>query len=356
MAYESKKALDEFLEIIKNADKTFLDPDKGIDRQGHIDGYQHIFHLMRSSIDFFLFNDPLRPKFMLLADEYQKLLGDNVDSVYYFTQLQSDQEYLIKGKRYDSCYLSFTVYGGDVNGELPDRVNLSINHRDIEFEPDGSFEIKLTPNPKGKNEFKLESDSAHMFTREYFFDKFNSRESDLTIENLKPQEVPKPMDDAELAKRIRKMRTFFEQATWIAPLPVKFPLNKFLPPFEFEADQGGWGTVDNIYSFGRFRLEEDEYLKITVRSPECNYWGMQIWNFLMQSADFKYYKAWINKANVKPNDDGSVTIYLSHQPMDVENWVSTAGYKEAIMFFRWLLAEDMPETPEVELGKIKTTD
>jgi hypothetical protein len=352
MAYESKKALDEFLEIVKNTDKTFLDPDKVIDQQGHIDGYQHIFHLMRSSIDFFLFNDPLHPKFMLLADEYQKLLGDNVDSVYYFTQLKGDQEYLIKGKRYDSCYLSFTVYSGEPNGELPDRVSLSINHRDIEFEPDGSFEIKLTPSPKGKNEFKLDAEAASMFTREYFFDKFNSRESDLHIENLIPHKVPGPLSDKELAMRIRKMKTFYEQTTWIAPLPVEFPLNEFLPPFEFEADQGGWGTVDNIYCFGRFRLEEDEYLKITFRSPECTYWGMQTWNFLMQSTDFKNHKVWINKAGAKPNEDGSFTIYLSHRPMDVDNWVSTAGYKEAVMFFRWLLAEEMPETPVAELGKM----
>ncbi len=349
--YKSREALDEFLEVIKNADKTFLDPDKEIDRQGHVDGYKHIFHILRSSIDFFLFNDPLRPGFMLLADDYQKLLGDNVDSVYYFTQLQGDQEYLIKGRRYDSCYLSFTVYSGGTNGEMPERVSLSVNHRDIEFEEDGSFEIKLTPNPKGKNEFKLDKDAASMFTREYFFDRFNSRESDLQIKNLIKHDPPGPISDDELAKRIKKMRTFFEQTTWIAPLPVQFPVNDFLPPFNFEADQGGWGTVDNIYCFGKFRLEDDEYLKIDFKSPECVYWGMQTWNYYMQSMDFKHYKVSINKKQAKPNDDGSYTIYLSHKPMNVDNWLSTAGYKEAIMFFRWLLSEEMPGQPEVELHK-----
>ena len=354
MTYESKKALDEFLETIKNTDKTFLDPDKTIDEQGHVDGYQHVFHLLKSSIQFYLFNDPLRPRLMLLADEDHKLIGDNVDAVYYFTQLRGDQEYLIKGQRYDSCYLSFTVYGGELNGEMPDRVCISINHRDIEFEEDGSFEIKLTPNPdpNGKNEFKLDSDAASMFTREYFFDRFNSRESDLHIENLVPHDPAGPMSDEELAARIRRMRTFYEQTTWIAPLPVEFPLNDFMPPFSFEADQGGWGTVDNIYCFGRFRLEDDEYLKITLTSPECVYWGMQTWNYLMQSMDYKHYPVCINKGQAKPNDDGSYTLYLSHRKMDVDNWVSTAGYKEAVMFVRWLLADEMPEQPTVELGRL----
>ena len=352
MEYESKKALDAFLEVIRNADRTFLDPEKVIDEQGKVDGYQHIFHLLRTSIDFYLFNDPLRPSFMLLANPWHKLLGDNVDSVYYFTQLRGDQEYLIRGRRFDSCYLSFSVYGGSPNGEIVDRVCTNINHRDIKFEDDGRFEIKLTKDPQRVNEFKLEVDAVNLFTREYFFDRPNSRESELEIINLNPQETPGPLDDKELARRIRVMTTFFEQTTWISPLPVEFPLNDFLPPFPFEADQGGWGTVDNIYCFGRFRLEENEYMKIHFTSPECCYWGIQTWNFLMQSMDYKNYKVCINNGTARPNEDGSYTVYLSHSPMDFDNWISTSAYKEAIVFCRWLLAEDMPEQPTVEIGKL----
>jgi len=352
MEYKCKQALVHFLEVIKNAESTFLDPDKVIDEQGKVDGYQHIFHLLRTSIDFYLFNDPLRPAFKSLTDGHSKILGDNVDSAYYFTQLRGDQEYRIWGKRYDSCYLSFAVYGGQPNGEIVDRVCNNINHTQIEFEPDGSFEIILTANPNGKNQFKLDADAVNMFTREYFFDRFSSRESELHIKNLKPVDIAKPMDDEELARRIRVMATFFEQTTWISPLPVEFPLNDFLPPFAFEADQGGWGTVDNIYCFGRFRLEENEYLKIRFTSPECCYWGIQTWNFLMQSMDYKNHKVCINKSQAKPNEDGSYTVYLSHRPMDVDNWISTAAYKEAIIFCRWLLAEEMPEQPEVEIGRL----
>ncbi len=35
--------------------------------------------------------------------------------------------------------------------------------------------------------------------------------------------------------------------------------------------------------------------------------------------------------------------------LDVDNWISTSAYKEAIVFCRWLLAEKMPEQPTVEL-------
>jgi hypothetical protein len=352
MNYKSKEALEHFLDIIKNTDNTFLNPEKVIDDQGKVDGYQHIFHLLRTAIDFYLFNDPLRPDFMLLANPYHKVLGDNVDSVYYFTQVRSDQEYIVRGKRYDSCYLSFCLYGGSPDGEIAERVTVNVNHRDIEFEEDGSFEIKFTTDPKGKNEFKLDEDAVTLFTREYFFDRPNSTESELQIINTKEHEAPKPLDDEELARRIKVMATFFEQTTWIAPLPVDYPLNDFLPPFPFEADQGGWGTVDNTYCFGRFRLEENQYLKIRFTSPECCYWGIQTWNFLMQSTDYKNYQVCVNKGQAARNEDGSYTVYLSHKPMDVDNWISTAGYKEAIIFCRWLLAEELPKQPTVEIKEL----
>ena len=55
------------------------------------------------------------------ADGSRKLYGDNVDAVYCFLQVRGDQQYAISGQRFDSCYRSFCLYGGDPNGELADR-------------------------------------------------------------------------------------------------------------------------------------------------------------------------------------------------------------------------------------------
>ena len=345
---DSRAALDEFLDVIRDADQTFLNPEKGLDEQAKVDGYQHLFHLMQTAVDFYLHNDPLRPQFMLLADRNRRLYGDNVDAVYYFSQVRGDQEYVIRGQRFDSCYLSFCLYGGDPHGELADRVTLNVNHRDIPFEADGSFEIKLTPNPAGPNEFKIDADSVTLFTREYFFDRPASTESVLEIANVSPQLPELPLTDAQLARRIRTMAMFFRCTTWIAPLPVEFPNNEFLPPFEFDAEQGGWGTVDNVYCFCRFRLREDQYMRIRFRSPEACYWGLQTWNFLMQSTNYRDFPVCINSGTAVAEADGSFVVHLSHRPAE-RNWISTAGYREGILFARWLLAEEMPDTPQVEV-------
>ena len=166
-------------------------------------------------------------------------------------------------------------------------------------------------NPKGINEFPIDPDSVSLFAREYFFDRAASRESVLSIENARPQPPAMPLDDTQLARRIRDMAMFFQCTTWIAPLPVEFPVNEFCPPFEFDAEQGGWGTVDNIYCFSRFRLEEHQYLKITFRSPDACYWGFQTWNYLMQSTNYLDFPVCINKGTAAPEADGSYAIYLS---------------------------------------------
>ncbi len=347
---DSKQALDELLDIIRSADQSFLSERANLDDQGKADGYQHIFHMLHVATDFYLFNDPLRPTFKPLSDGMCKILGDNVDSAYYFTQIRGDQEYIIRGQRFDSCYLSFCLYGGQPHGELSERVTLNINHRDIKFESDGCFEIKLTQNPQGANEFKIDPDSVTMFSREYFFDRPNSTESRLHIENTNPHPKPRPLNDADLATRIRTITNFIQGTTLVAPLPIDFSINEFIPPFASPYNQPGWGTPDNIYCMCRFRVQEDEYLQVRFRSPDACYWGLQTWNFLMQSTNYLDYPVCLNSQTTVPEADGSYLVTLSARPAD-KNWISTAGYREGVLACRWLLSEAMPDTPEISLKR-----
>ena len=58
---KSKEAMKSFLRVIEGVDTfSFLNPDKVVDAQGKVDGYQHMFHLLKSAVDFYLLNDPLR--------------------------------------------------------------------------------------------------------------------------------------------------------------------------------------------------------------------------------------------------------------------------------------------------------
>ena len=72
----------------------------------------------------------------------------------------------------------------------------------------------------------------------------------------------------------------------------------------------------------------------------------------MQSMDYRHYPVGLNKGNAIQNAEGNYTIYLSHTKMDVDNWISTAGYEEAIIFCRWLLSDELPNKPMVTLHSL----
>jgi len=346
----TQTAFHRLLDVLKRGDQSFLSKD--MDAQSQVDGYRHMAHLLAYAMDFYLNSDPLRPEFTAFSSPEQKFLGDNVGSIYYFAPLQPDQTYRIRGRRFNSCYLSFALYGGKPDGSTSERVVDTINHRRIEFEDDGRFEILLTPDePQGPNQFQLTPDSVTLFSREYFYDPATMQEAELEIENANPPAAPGPVTDEELARRFEAVANFVEQTLMFIPLPFPLPENGFTPPFPFPKDQRSWGLTDNIYCFGRFKLAEDEYLKIHFQSPECVYWGIQTWNFFMQSMDYRYHRVMINNGLATPNTDGTYTVIVSRRPTDAPNSLTTAGYEEGMVFCRWLLAEDLPEQPVMEVGR-----
>ena len=70
----------------------------------------------------------------------------------------------------------------------------------------------------------------------------------------------------------------------------------------------------------------------------------------MQSTNYEDFPVCINKEQAVASDNGDFEIYLSHRPAPY-NWISTAGYNEGILFARWLLSEELPNSPTVEVGK-----
>ena len=100
-----------------------------------------------------------------------KILGDNVDSIYFFAPLRGDRGYRIRGVRGNGVYLAFCIYGGKPDGEWSERVVANVSQRDLRFAADGSFEIILSP--AAPRDFagtwvKLDPDAVCVITREYF--------------------------------------------------------------------------------------------------------------------------------------------------------------------------------------------
>jgi hypothetical protein len=351
---QAGRAWRELLDLLRDADQTFLEgPRADMDELGIAEGYRHLTHLLGFAFDLYLEADAERPAFTPLAFPARKILGDNVDSLYHFAALRGDRRYRIGGRRGNEVYLSFCVYGGKPDGEWSQRVVANVSQRDLTFGADGSFEIRLGADVQAPNGIQLAPDAVCVITRQYFTDRATARPADFAIEASDPVGPPPPMRDDLLARRLRAVATFIRETIQFTPLPGSLPPNLLGPALPWNPAQPGWGTPDNVYSLGLFRLEPDEALVIDGRSPRCTYWGAQVWNRYMQSLDYRYHRVSLNHSQVQLEPDGSFRIVVAHRDPGMANWISTAGHREGVVFCRWLQAEALPEQPSSRVVRVR---
>jgi hypothetical protein len=349
---DTHDAFVELIDTFKELPETFTDEFKEVTPQAQIQGYRHLAHLLAYGFELYMESDPLRPFFVPVARYTQKILGDNTDSIYCFTQSRSDQRYRIWGKRGDACYLSFCVYAGEPDGSWSDSLALNVNHTQMDFSDDGSYEIFIGPDePDKPNHFKMDPRGVCVISREYYFDRDNDRLADVHIENTADIPAPGPETDATLAEKFRTVANFVTQTTAMVPLAPTTDINVLDDPFTFDPDGMGWGTPDNVYAIGHFKLADDEVLVLRGRSPKCCYWGVQTWNVYMQSFDSRYHKVCVNSAQAQLNEDGGWTVYVCKEDPGLGNWVGTGGHDDGVVFCRWLLSEEFPESPTSEVVK-----
>jgi hypothetical protein len=319
------------------------------------EGYRHLTHLLGYGVDLYVEGDPERPAFTPLASPTRKILGDNVDSHYHFAPLRGDRAYRIRGVRGNGVYLAFCIYGGQPDGEWSERVVANVSQRDLAFGPDGTFDLALSAaRPAGGQWVKLDPDAVCVISREYFADPRDARPARFAIEALDRVPPPPPLGDEALARRLRAVATFVRETLRIVPLPP-FPAPNVLgPPMPWSPHVPGWGTPDNIYALGEFRLGPDEALVIEGRSPRCTYWGVQLWNRYMQSLDHRHHRVSLNGTQAVLEPDGSFRVVVAHRDPGVPNWLDTAGHAGGLVFCRWLQADELPGQPAsrvVALGR-----
>jgi hypothetical protein len=275
----------------------------------------------------------------------RKILGDNVDSHYHFAPLRGDRTYRIRGVRGNGVYLAFCVYGGKPDGEWSERVVANVSQRDLRFASDGSFDLVLGPQRPDRGQWvALDPDAVCVISREYFADPRDARPARFAIEAVDRVAPPPPLTDDALARRLRAVATFIRETLRVVPLPA-LPPNVLGPPMPWSPHVPGWGTPDNVYALGQFRLGPEEALVIEGRSPRCTYWGVQLWNRYMQSLDHRYHRVAVNGTQAALEPDGSFRVVVAHRDPGVANWLETAGHAEGLVFCRWLQADEPPEQP-----------
>ena len=331
----------------------FLDGPRRInDPQSVLEGYRWLLDIVSVAIDCFVVADPARPEFRSIVSPTRKFGGDNRDAAYCHARLDPRRTYRVRGHRGDAVYLSLTVYGGPDDGHWTTRIVSAGNDRTLHIADDGTFEVVLSPQRHPGNWLSLEPDAVDLVTRDYRVDVDHDRPVTWHIEAVGEDPPPPRLTDADVAAGYRRARNFVSEMVAIFPMAFDAEkVNTLDEPYAQPPVTYGWAAGDAAYCMGWYDLGDHEAL-VVDDSPRCAFWNLCLWNPCIQTYDYRYENVTINGGQAVYEPDGSWRIVVAATDPGVPNWVSTAGHRQGVLWFRWFLAETLPERPRTTVVEV----
>jgi hypothetical protein len=367
--WDSTVAWRELLDGLRDLDSAFREGPKAVrGEQSVVEGYRFLATVLGVAFDVYLFADSARPRFVDINTPYRHDRawgGDNTDAYYAYAPVDPVRTYRISGTRGDSIYFSLTVYNEPSPGRWSDRVVGIVNDADLTFDDDGRFAFMVGPvRPTGYDGpfIELSADAAAAVTRDYQLHPDRGQRVEWTIEAVDPPDTYRHDDHANAAA-FRTTLRWVQEMFAIVPLTVEprgddettlghnspVGANTCAAPYQVPDSNYGWSARDACYSFGSFSLRPDEALVITHRPPPCRFWNLTVWNQYMAGYNAEYARTSINQGSAVANDDGTITAVIAQDQLAHPNSISTIGHEEGVIAFRWFHAEEVPDTPVVEL-------
>lgn len=315
--------------------------------------YKWILSVAQVAFDCFVWGDRDNPRFVDIVGPYKKWGGDNADAFYQWIPLDPARTYRVTGRRGDAVYLSLTVYGGPDDGRYSERIVGSLNDRELDVGPGGTFELWLSPTEPPSTGagtpawIQLEPGAVCAVTRDYLADPATGARATWHVTAVDPPATWRASDE-RLAAGMRAALTWIRDQARIVPLALGEP-NTVDDPYPVPQQTFGWAAGDAAYAMGSFSLADGDVLALRGRSPACAFWNLCLWTPYLHTYNYDYERVTINGAQVVYDDDGSWTIEVAAHDTGHPNWVSTQGHPRGRLWFRWFLPEGTPEPVRAEV-------
>ena len=335
----------EFCDRLNAAGEVILRPEAPATEIDRAEGWRYLSRLTRIGLEMLLeCADPQFPAFYSASHATAKIGADNPDNLYLNATVDGAREYRLTGTRGTVHYLSFA---SRVNRYAIDGTMLETGALDAEqlvYNADGSFEIYLGGERRHANWLPMTPDTNFVIVRQTFLDRKAERPAELSIECLDATGWPAPLSAEVLDRRLQAVAAFVNGtaktfADW--SLLFRAAPNR-LEPQDQQRYQRAGGDPAIYYLHGYWELAPDEALVIDTVVPDCVHWNLQLDNYWMESLDYRYQPAHVNKHSARYNTDGSVTVVIAARDVGVGNFLTTAGHHCGTLLLRWVRADHHP--------------
>lgn len=298
--------------------------------------------------------DPRRPKVTTitrLAHEVEGILIpgsrwgiDNPDSVYRVIPISGDEKYVIRGRvgehRMTENY--FTLWNANM-GTID-----VVDGRRMEVAADGTYEITVDASPKnGRTNHITSTPEAHEFyIRDVLLDWSLDQPNEITIERLGGAPTTPALTLDQQAEKTAAMMAHFADFTGKLSYGMsKSPANHF--SLAWNSNQHG-AMVGQVYVAGRFELEPGQAFVVDVSDGGAEYFTVPLGNLWGTTLDIYGSTGSLNKAQSKPNEDGTYTYVIGPENPGVHNWIDSNGLREGFLTLR--MAEFGPDGASEDLA------
>jgi acetyl esterase/lipase len=269
-------------------------------------------------------------------------MGDNPDQVYRIAFVDGSARYEIAGKlaRVPPVYCIFEVNragpglkldhpAAQSDVDMGNQVSI-LSNRELSVAPDGSFTITVGGNASAvaTNHLRTAPGIMEISIREILAD-WNERPAHLQIRRLTPT-AETTLEEAEVRRRTERelanyVHFWFEgNERWMGNVKsntVRGPNSR----------DGGWGFL----GAARYKLAPDEAILVTLDPCGASYLGLHITDPWMVVPDGRRHQTSLNRTQVVPNSDGTISYVISPKDPGVANWIDTAGCYEGTAILRW---------------------
>jgi hypothetical protein len=345
----------DFCARLAEAGEILLRPQAPAAALDQAEGLRYLSRLTRTALNMLVdSSDPDFPRIFLLTDDKIKIGADNPDNIYQQIVVKGDRDYRIWGRRGTVPYLSI---GSKANRYAIDGTMVStgeIEFDDVTLEPDGSFEIIASREPKPGNWLPMADDTSLLIIRQTFDDKKVQTPAEMHVQRIGPgPDAPELLTPERITAQLLgaagwvrgTANTFAEWSEWFKAQPNRV----------FDGDQAVFyragGDPKIWYGHAYYDLQPGEAWILEVMPPKCRMWNFQLDNWWMESLDHVHQKVWVNGSQARYEPDGRVVIVCADRDPGFGNWIDLAGHRQGTALWRWIEADAHP-VPECRVVKL----